>query len=398
MIIAHGPIGYLIARGTKRWWGKHTFSRRQQWALFIVGAIGGMFPDVDLFYFYFVDASVAHRQLLTHSILPYLFIIALGFVLLKIRQPWWGWLTLLFGLGGMSHLFADMFVGLAAALAPFTNTVFGLLTIPGVGDSWFGRYSFVVNYFTEFVIIVVAIGTVVTNRRRFIYGAVGTVIAVSILLFWINRHIYKPDGLFYFADPDHDGVVTMQDRDSDGDNFVTMIDVDIDNDGEDNSLDFYYETFAAEGSLYDYSNGGFIEVPLRVGLVTDTVLIQRLYANVGIFFGTEMTYNYTVQPEGYIGTPANNQFADSAANWQTWLWHTNRLLDPTSWMNEFDILFFESGHVGVYMYGPNGENYVFEADSSHIKTQAVPLENVIAREGAVTSIGRILPKPYNKRY
>jgi hypothetical protein len=111
-----------------------------------------------------------------------------------------------------------------------------------------------------------------------------------------------------------------------------------------------------------------------------------------------MAYDYQFQPDGYIGQPSNNQFADLPSNWQTWLWHSHRLLDPGDWMNEFDMLFFESGHVGLYVYGPSGEDYVFEADPSHAYTKALPLETVVAREGAVTAIGRILPKPYSKRY
>lgn len=397
MIIAHGPLGYLLTRGAKRWWGKYHFSQQQTIALYLAGTIGGMFPDVDLFYFYFVDATVAHRQLLTHSLWPYLAIIIAGTILLRVRRPFWGWLLLLFGIGTISHLLADMYTGLTAALAPLSDAMLGLLALPGVGGSWFGQYSFIVNYFTEFVIILVTVGSAVKNRRQFMYWASGIIVAVIILLIWINAHIYKPDGLFYFGDPDDDGIVTMQDRDSDGDDFVTMIDFDIDQDGEDNSLDFYRETFDAEGSLYDYSNGGFIEVPLRVGLVTDTVLIQRLYANVGIFFGTEMAYDYQIQPDDYISTPADNQFADNPVNWQTWLWHTQRLLDPTTPLNEFDILFFESGHVGIYTVA-NGQPVVFEADPSHPLTKHVPLTKVIEREGGVISIGRILPKPYHKRY
>lgn len=397
MIIAHGPLGYLLTRGAKRYWGKHHFSRQQVLALYVIGVIGGLFPDVDLFYFYLVDATVVHRQFLTHSLWPYLASILVGALLLRGRRPFWGWLPLLFGISACGHLLADMYTGLTAALAPLSDAMLGVMALPGVGGSWFGRYSFMVNYFTEFVICLLAIGTVIKNRRRFMIWAAGAITIVIALLIWVNAHIYKPDGLFYFGDPDHDGVITMQDRDSDGDGFVSMIDFDIDQDGEDNSLDFYRETFAAEGSLYDYSNGGFIEVPLRVGLVTDTVLIQRLYANVGIFFGTEMAYDYQFRPEDYISSPVDNQFADNPVNWQTWLWHSHRLFDPTTAPNEFDILFFESGHVGVYTVA-DGQPVVFEADASHPFTKHIPLATVIKREGAITSLGRLLPKPYSKRY
>ncbi len=398
MIIAHGPIGYLITRAAKRWWGKYNFSSRQQLMLLVTGTIGAMIPDLDLFYFYFIDATVAHRQLLTHSFIIYFCIVAVGLLLLLARRPWWAWLTVIFGLGGVVHILADMYTGEAAALAPLTSAVFGLVSLPDVADSWFGHYSFVINYGTEFIICLVVLGTVIRQRRRYIYGAsVAALIAIG-LLFWLNNHVYKPNGVYYYSDQDQDGIVTFQDRDSDGDQFVNMIDTDIDNDEEDNSLEFYKETFAADGSIYDYSNGGFIEVPLRVGLVTDAVLIQRMYANVGIFFGTEMANDYEFRPAGYIGQPVDNQFSDLPSNWKVWLGHTGHLLEPDVWMNEFDILFFQSGHVGLYVYNAAGEAMVLEADSSHIYTKTLPLQTVVRREGAIIALGRILPKPYSKRY
>ncbi|EKD76432.1 MAG: hypothetical protein ACD_43C00114G0001, partial [uncultured bacterium] len=118
MIIAHGPIGYLITRAAKRWWGKYNFSSRQQLMLLVTGTIGAMIPDLDLFYFYFIDATVAHRQLLTHSFIIYFCIVAVGLLLLLARRPWWAWLTVIFGLGGVVHILADMYTGEAAALAP----------------------------------------------------------------------------------------------------------------------------------------------------------------------------------------------------------------------------------------------------------------------------------------
>ncbi len=216
-------------------------------------------------------------------------------------------------------------------------------------------------------------------------------------LFYVNNHVYKANGFFYYGDIDNDGILNREDLDIDGDAINNIEDTDIDNDGEDNSLDFYKETFSMKGSLYDYTNGVSVEVPLRIGFVTSEHLVERAYANVGIFFGQEMLVDFESNPTGYQGKPSNNEFSSNTQNWLTWFDHMNAKLDPEEHRNEFDILFFESGHVGL-LTRIEGEDYVLEADASHLHTTEVLLTTVIEREGNLTAIGRILPKPPEKQY
>ncbi len=175
--------------------------------------------------------------------------------------------------------------------------------------------------------------------------------------------------------------MNAQDYDLDGDGKDNIVDTDIDNDGEDNSLDFYKQTFEMKKSVYDYTDGGVIEIPLR---------LLRAYANVGIFMGAEMARDYEIDPSGYIGDVNSNEFTDYVANWQNWLDHNSKLLKANEHLNEFDILFFQSGHVGLLTRSESGEDLVLEADSTHFYVKA--------REGELTVIGRLLPKPKNKRY
>ncbi len=191
--------------------------------------------------------------------------------------------------------------------------------------------------------------------------------------------------------------MALQDRDSDGDGLVNVIDEDIDNDGQDNSVDFYEETFSAQAALYDYTNGAFVEIPLRIGFVNAPVLIERLYGNVGIFFSTELAHDYQQQPAGYILEPTNDRFADLPQNWKTWLAHNNKLLPGIAPLQEFDILFFNSGHVAVFVR-QDGVDSVLEADASHLLSATVPLSIVSEREGGISAIGRPLPKPKAKQY
>lgn len=403
MLIAHGPLGYIIAETTKRWWKSIiTSKQRLRWVL-IVGFIGGIFPDIDLFFFYFIDASQSHRQLITHSLLIYAFVCLCGIGVLKFsRFKYAGVLIMVFGLGTMSHVLTDMIVGMAVWLAPLSFELAGLVSFEWYRHSIFIRYSHVTGMGIELLIISYALYIWIRQYQptwlKIYHISALLVIGLGLISLWyINEHVYKANGFFYYQDNDNDGVLNYDDRDIDGDGLLNIIDTDIDNDNEDNSVDFYLETFSMRGSLYDYTHGGIIEIPLRLGFVTPNDLIQRSYANVGIFFNREMTEDYNIDSTGYEFSPTDNAFGSSTKNWQQWLSNTQALYAPTIQLNEFDILFFESGHVGL-LTRINGEDHVLEADTSHLHTTEVPLNTVIEREGNLTAIGRILPKPLNKQY
>lgn len=104
-----------------------------------------------------------------------------------------------------------------------------------------------------------------------------------------------------------------------------------------------------------------------------------------------------MRPDGYTLYPANDQFADLPNNWMVRLNHTQHLLPPKSRLNEFDILFFQSGHVGV-LVRVDGVDSVLESDPSHWQVATLPLAQVKQREGGLVAIGRVLPKPFVKRY
>ncbi len=397
MIIAHGPLGYLITYSLRRWW-QSALTAGQRRVLYFTAFIGGIFPDIDLFYFYLVDSTVSHRQLLTHSILPYSILLMLGcigiFGVRKLR--FYGWLCFVFALGAYSHIAADMIVGMAALLNPFSIEMYGLVSIAWYRDSWFMRYNLVTNFTLEFIIIAGAIGTVIRKRGWWILSIVGTVL-VAGLLYWLSQHNYKPDGYFYYSDTDGDGLMNAYDRDLDNDGLVNVIDTDIDQDGDDNGLEIYRQLFAADGSLFDYSYGHLIEVPLRFGLVNPAVLIDRMYANIGIFFGEEMSTDYDSNPNGYLSAPTDNTFSETSDNWIVWLDHTNRLLDAAAPLQEFDLVFFNSGYVALFTRA-EGADVVLDVHPSHPYSRYQPLDEVVEREQGIYAIGRLLPNAVGKHY
>lgn len=398
MLIAHGPLSYLIAYSTRRYWQAASRTRRHRTVLYAVAAVAGMFPDIDLLYYYFIDATQSHRQLLTHSLLPYVILLLVGLICYYFgRKPFWSIVIVYAGIGGLSHLLTDSIIGFTILLSPFFDLPVGLPSWNWWQQSLFMRQPLIILLGLELLIIVGAGATLVKAKAAY-YSCAGILGVIGLVgLVFLSRHVYPANGVMYYADPDQDGIVTALDSDSDGDGKPNSRDTDIDNDGEDNSLDFYRETFVAERALYDYTNGAGPEIPLRLGLVTTPRLIERMYANVGLFFSTEMKQAYQIHSAGYIGQPDDNEFSGRVENWQTWLRQTRQLLPTDVQLNEFDILFFTSGHVGL-LTRQNGIDHVFEADPSHPYVKAVPLAEVIEREGALQAVGRILPKPLNKQY
>lgn len=404
MLIAHGPLGYILATVTQRWWKLPTLSKIQiRWVL-ITAFVGGIFPDIDLLFFYFIDSSHSHRQLITHSLFMYIGLLVVGVLLLRLsRFKYIGILVSVFAVGTISHVFTDMIIGMTIFLAPFSYELLGLISFDWYRSSIFIRYSHVTGIGIELLIIAYALFIWIHQHRPkwlklYFISATIVIIASFISLWYINEHVYKTNGFFYYQDNDNDGQLNYQDRDIDGDGLENIEDTDIDNDGEDNSVDFYIETFSMKGSLYDYSNGGFIEIPLRLGLVNAPELVERSYANIGLFFNQEMAEDYSLHPEGYEFTPSDNEFVASTANWKQWMRNQGMLLEaPTIQLNEFDVVFFESGHVGL-LTRINGEDYLLEASPSHIHTIEVPLIEVREREGDIIAVGRILAKPIEKQY
>lgn len=407
MIIAHGPLGYIITEITRHWWQVSHFSKSQiRWCV-VAGFIGGMFPDIDLFFYYFIDASQSHRQLLTHSVIFYLAICVVGLAIRRwtrnrTKYAYVAAVITVFSLGAISHIVTDMIVGQVILLAPFTYELFGLVNTQWFRDSLFMRYSHVTGFGIELIVLATAIYLWIRRHqpswlKRFYYGATISLMLGLVMLWYMNEHVYKPNGYFYYADQDADGIVNAEDLDIDGDSVINIKDTDIDNDGEDNSLDFYRETFSMKGSLYDFTQGKILEVPMRFGFVNEGKLVERSYANVGVFFSREMAEDYSINQTGYEFTPADNEFSSSLHNWQVWFQHQKKLLPASTQLNEFDILFFKSGHVGL-LTRIDEVDYVLEADTSHFLTTETPLTEVEQREGDIIAVGRILPKPKSKQY
>lgn len=395
MIFAHAPLGYLTAYATRRWWNQPLRTRSQRVLIYAIATVGGMFPDIDLVYFYFFNASLSHRQLLTHSLLPYAIIMLLGFILVQLRFQRWRWLGRLliaFTLGVYSHFLADAWVGRLIVFYPFSTELFGLSSWSWYANSIFLRYSLTTNYTAELLLFIVAGYTLVKKKLWYIVTAIILIVGGVLGLVWLDQHTYKTNGVFAYDDTDGDGLINAQDIDLDGDNIVNVDDSDADNDGVSNLMELDQQHKVALGSYYDFTKGAFIQIPLRIGLVNDHVLIERLYMNVGIPLPAALVADYEINPTGYTSTPKDYQFVGNVQNWTTWFQHHNQWLSPQliTQAQPYDVIFFQSGHVALF-YPELDQASVIEVSAQQPFTSIVPLQEVVAREGEVVGIGRILP-------
>lgn len=152
MMFAHVPAGYLLARLVRR----ISPAAAGQRALLAWGMVGGIAPDIDLFWAKYVDHwTVHHHRYLTHWPNFWLLVLGLAALVLAWRRAGAGaWLALgVFTLGIGSHLFLDWMVSAMWLLAPFSDESFQLVHAPFSYRYWLFR---VLSQWTTWVDIGIA--------------------------------------------------------------------------------------------------------------------------------------------------------------------------------------------------------------------------------------------------
>lgn len=136
MFIGHLPAGYLLASALRdRIQG---LSSRHAALLLTAGLIGSVFPDLDWFYFWFVDhGRVHHHRYWTHlplfwvCLLPWL--LALANVL---GGRLWSRAIMLFGAGALLHIVLDSIAGDIWWLYPWIDKPYSMVTVQGLYKPW----------------------------------------------------------------------------------------------------------------------------------------------------------------------------------------------------------------------------------------------------------------------
>ena len=153
-------------------------------------------------------------------------------------------------------------------------------------------------------------------------------------------------------------------------------------------MNSYQQAKNLPGIYYDLTEGGFLEIPLRMGLVTNVDFIRRTFDAQGIFIKDEMMQDYRENPQNYATNPEKDSAFDrNISNWQAWLKHFNRLkfYAPDN-LKIGDILFFADQTMGLYI----SDEKILYAAKKEKKVIAITLDNAISAYGTVQQIGRVL--------
>ena len=126
MLIAHLVPGYFAAVKSRQSW-KPKWNRSQRTLLWAVAFGSTVAPDLDVIYNALFRGFVNHSTLWTHSLIPYLGIGLIWWVLRHAKK--WSLLQTLVGLiaiGGLSHLVLDVIAHGTPLLYPFSLRMFGI--------------------------------------------------------------------------------------------------------------------------------------------------------------------------------------------------------------------------------------------------------------------------------
>lgn len=396
MIFAHGPLGYLLTRATENIWRKKEYSQKQYNWFLILGFIAGIFPDVDLFYYYLFNATESHRTLPTHT--PILYTVVCGLLALyawKKKKPVLLSAAFIFYLGTWSHLLTDGIFAQVRYLYPFSKEFYGLGNI--VSDT-VATNLLAINFIIEGTIIAaffyLLIRTYVERwsiRIPLVTLLLCTYIFGVLVVYLGNEHVAHLPPHMYYGDTDHDGIVNVEDRDIDNDGIPNIDDVDSDNDGESNPFEIAQFARQLTGVWYDRTNGGLLQIPARLGFITTIDAPRILLDSAGVSLRAEMTADYAQNSSGYVTSVQSNNFDRTAANIHTWLEHTGRLQEYADGRDQIgDILFFNNGFIAMVTGFDNAGQAAVLDVSPRREVKERLLSDVVKDEGEVKERGKIL--------
>lgn len=153
MFIAHLPAGFLLAR---RLVPRLARDSRRMRMLIAVCLVASVLPDIDILYFYLVDARQSlHHDYWTHIPAFWLLATFTAVALFRIARapvPWPAVATLLAGV--FLHLVLDTIAGGIAWLYPYYAGRIGLIDVPARFDWWV--WNFVLHWSFAFEIAILA--------------------------------------------------------------------------------------------------------------------------------------------------------------------------------------------------------------------------------------------------
>ena len=160
MFVGHLPAGYIL---TKKLQKSFNYSK-YLW----IGLLGGIFPDLDIIYFYLID----HRQTLHHLYwihIPFYWnLISMIFfiVVYLTKNKNLKWVGVVFFSGIFLHLLLDTIVGGISWLYPLSNKSFFIFDVPAVYDWWVYNFVFHWTFLFEVTAIILAVFLLIKSRQK----------------------------------------------------------------------------------------------------------------------------------------------------------------------------------------------------------------------------------------
>ena len=164
MFLAHIPAGYLTSKAILT---QFRFEKSTTNYLILLGLIGSVSPDFDMFYFYLVDdRQHSHHSYWTHIPFYWVVLLCMGYVAAAIfRSRILVATTTVFVGCALIHMLLDTFAGGIQWLHPLSNKYFSVFTIPARYDDWVWNYVLHWTALIELSLIVFAIAIYANTRR-----------------------------------------------------------------------------------------------------------------------------------------------------------------------------------------------------------------------------------------
>ena len=148
MFIAHLPSGYIGMKLMKVFYPIHKL-------LFFFGCLGAIFPDLDMFYFYFID----NRQHLHHTYITHWPVLWFSLLLVSILIKPYSFRKYLrvFSFFGCLHIFLDSVVGDICWFAPVSFQGYSLFEVKSVYSIWWLNFILHWSFVLELLILTIAL-------------------------------------------------------------------------------------------------------------------------------------------------------------------------------------------------------------------------------------------------
>ena len=166
MFIAHLPSGYILAQLLLKKFKQTKISNKAFLTIIMLGAV---FPDIDLFYFYFFDhRSVHHHKYFLHwfSFWIPIFLIALFYFIHSKYSSRTALMISLFTGAALLHICLDTFVGDVWLFAPFIDKPYVFFEVSTRYQPWWLNFILHWPFFIEILICMIAFSLFILKSRK----------------------------------------------------------------------------------------------------------------------------------------------------------------------------------------------------------------------------------------